>query len=286
MLHIVTDSAADITLAQAEEMNIHIVPLTITFPDGTCPQETEADFGKFYERLLTGTDLPTTSQPAPDDFLSIFEAAQAAGEDVLVLSLSGGLSGTVRTAQTVQRMCGYDRVFVVDTHQAISAQRMVVEYAVKLRDQGVPTEEIVAAVEALRDRVTVSGVVDTLTYLRKGGRIPASLAILGNALKVKPVIALQDTILVPIGKVLGRKAGIRMLFDRFEKHPADPAFPIIIGYTSNKAISEELLKELTEKYDLSGFEIRFLPVGGVIGTHVGENCVAICYVATEPVTAS
>lgn len=285
MLRILTDTAADITLAEAESLGVTIVPLSITFPDGPCPQETEEDYAIFYQRLQSCTDLPKTSQPSPEVYLDHYEAAQAAGDDVLVLALSGGLSGTVRAAQTVQKMCGYDRIFVVDTHQAISAQRILVEHAVKLRDQGVPTEEIAKAVEALRDYVTVSGVVDTLTYLRKGGRIPASLAILGNALRIKPVIALQDTILVPIGKVMGRKAGFRMLFDRFEKHPADPAFPITIGFSSDRAIAEEFLKELSEKYDLSGFQIRTLPVCGIIGTHVGENCVSLCYVATEPVTA-
>lgn len=281
MLRIITDSAADITLAQAEKMNIQIVPLSITFPDGECPQETEEDFKVFYQRLAASKELPTTSQVPLDTYLRHYQAAQAAGDDILVLTLSGGLSGTVRSAETAKQLCDYDRIFIVDTHQAILSQRMVVEHAVRLRDQGMSTEQIVAEVEALRDRVTVSGVVDTLVYLRKGGRIPASLAILGTALKIKPVIALQGSILQAIGKAMGRKAGIRMLHERFEKYPPDPAFPILFGYTSDAEISREFMEELVEKYHLQSFTTALLPVGGVIGTHVGDNCIALCYVAQQ-----
>lgn len=283
MLRIITDSAADITRAEAEAMQIAIVPLTITFPDGECPQETDEDFVIFYQRLASCRELPTTSQPPLESYLEKFSAAKEAGDDVLVLTLSSGLSGTVQSANTAKNVCSYDRVFIVDTHQAISAQRMLVEHAVKLRDAGTSTEDIVLEMEALRDRVTVSGVIDTLEFLRKGGRIPASLAILGTAIKLKPVIALQGTVLQTIGKPLGRKAGIRMLHERFEKYPPDPAFPILFGYTSEKEPTQAFMAETIEKYHLESFECRLCLVGGVIGTHVGSGCIALCYVAQEPV---
>lgn len=281
MLRIITDTAADITLAEAEKLNIHIVPLSITFPDGQCPQESEADFREFYTRLAVCAELPTTSQPSVESYVQLFHAAQEAGDDVLVLTLSGGLSGTVQGAHSAAALCDYDRIFILDTYQAISTQRMMVEHAVKLRDQGLSTSQIVTELESLRSRLTVSGVVDTLTYLRKGGRIPSSLAILGNALRVKPVIALQDTKLVSIGKVMGRNAGKRMLWERMEKYPPDPAFPIIFGYTSDPEITREFMAETAEKYDLQNFTLRLLPVGGIIGTHVGENCIAIAYAAKQ-----
>lgn len=283
MLQIVTDTAADITLEEAEKLQIHIVTLAISFPDGDCPQETEEDFRQFYRRLAACPELPTTSQPSVESYAALFRAAQSAGDDVLVLTLSGGLSGTVQAAHSAALLCDYDRVFIMDTYQAISTQRMMVEHAVKLRDQGLSTDEIIAQLESLRSRLTVSGVVDTLTYLRKGGRIPSSLAILGNALRVKPVIALQDTKLVAIGKVMGRNAGKRMLWERFEKYPPDPEFPIIFGYTSSSEITREFIAETTEKYGLENFTLRLLPVGGVIGTHVGENCIAIAYAALEKI---
>lgn len=283
MLRILTDSAADITRDEAEKLNIQIIPLTISFPDGDCPQETEADFEGFYQRLATCEELPKTSQPSLESYLHFYEEAKLAGDDLLVLTLSGGLSGTVQASNTAKDLCGYDRIFVVDTQQAITAQRMLVEWAVQQRDLGRSAEEIASGVEELRNRVTVSGVVDTLTYLRKGGRIPASLAILGTALKIKPVIALQDTRLQTIGKAMGQNAGIRMLYERLEKYPPDPAFPILFGYTSDKEVVERFAEATVEKYGFQDFETRLHRVGGIIGTHVGTNCIALCYVAREPI---
>lgn len=283
MTYIITDSAADITLAEAEKMQIRIVPLTITFADGECPQETEADFEIFYRRLAACEELPKTSQPPLDSYLSIYEEARAAGEDVLVLTLSGGLSGTVQAAQTACQISGYDRVFVVDTHQAILSQRMLVEEAVKLRDAGQSAAQIAARMEYLRDRVTVSGVVDTLKYLQKGGRVPTSLAMLGTALKIKPVIALQETKLQTIGKAMGRKAGVRMLWERLEKYPPQPGYPILFGYSSDREITREFMEETIQKYSLQDFEVRLCRVGGVIGTHVGTSCIALCYMAQQEI---
>lgn len=203
MLQIITDSASDITLQQAQQMNIHIVPINIQFADGPCPQETEEDFVTFYKRLTESEELPVTSQPSPETYLQYFETAKQAGDEVLVLTLSSGLSGTINAVKIAKEMCEYEAIFIVDSRQAIVAQRVLVEYAVKLRLEGMDTQTLIGKVEALRDRITVSGVIDTLTYLRKGGRIPASLAILGNTLQIKPVIALEDTILKTVGKALG-----------------------------------------------------------------------------------
>ena len=284
MLQIITDSASDITLEQAREMNVHIVPLRIQFPDGICPQETAADFQTFYRRLSESADLPVTSQPSPEDYLKYLEPAREAGDEVLVLTLSGGLSGTINSALLARGMCGYDPVYIVDSRQAIVAQRILVERAAELRERGLPVREIILQLEELRDRITVSGVLDTLTCLRKGGRIPAGLAVLGNSLQVKPVIALQDTVLKMVGKAFGREAGWRYLHKRFEHYPPDPDFPIYFGYTSDQALGEQFMRRTVEQYELSSFRVRLFPIGGVIGTHVGDNCVAICYVTKEKIS--
>ena len=205
MIQIITDSASDITTKEAEEMGIQIVPLRIQF------EETEQDFLTFYKRLEQVDQLPKTSQPSPQAYLEYFEAAKEAGDDVLVITLSSGLSGTIGAARTAKDISEYDRVFLVDSRLAILAQRMLVEYAVKLRAQQMPVEEIVKKLEEIRDQITVCGMLDTLTYLKKGGRIPAALAVIGNVIGIKPVIILEDKILKPIAKVRGRSAGYKML---------------------------------------------------------------------------
>lgn len=276
MLHIVTDTASDITGQQAEEMGIDLVSLTITFEDGVCFQGNEENFAPFYEKLKGSDILPKTSRPSPELYLKIFERAKAAGDEVLVLTISGGLSGTAESARLAKEMAGYERIYVVDTHQAIIAQRMLVEYALKLCREQVDIEEIVRKIEEVRDQIVVCGVVDTLVYLKKGGRIPAGLAVLGEALHIKPVIVLEDRILKTMAKVRGRKAGIDKLYDRVEHDGIDPDFPVYFGYTSNRGIVADFMKETEAKYQLNG-RCSLYPIGGIIGTHCGTDCIAIAY---------
>lgn len=284
MLQIITDSASDITLQQAEEMSIHIVPLDIRFEDGPYLQETEADFDNFYKRLVNAENLPVTSQPSPEKYLSLFQEAERHGDEVLVLTISSGLSGTINAANTAKEICGYPKIHIVDSKQAIVAQRILVEQAVIFRDEGMKTEEMIQRLLELRERITVSGMLDTLTYLRKGGRIPSSLALIGNTLRIKPVIALEECVLKTVGKGIGRKAGKRLLYKRFEKYEPDPAYPVYFAYSSNRSMGEEFMQETIEKYQLFHYQTRLFPAGGVIGTHVGTNCIAICYVSKNPVS--
>lgn len=278
MLQIITDSASDITLAQAAAMNIHVVPIKIQFEDGVCQQETEEDFAVFYDRLQKSKSLPVTSQPPPEQYLTLFSTAKENGDDVLVLSISSGLSGSINGIQAAKELCDYDRIYIVDSRQAIAGQRILVEHAAMLRDAGVSVEKIVQEVETLRDRISIIGVIDTLEYLCKGGRIPNSLAMLGSALNIKPVIALEDRILKTVGKAMGHSAGKKQLCRRFEKDTPDPDYPIYFLYSSNRQMGEAFMKEMVSQYDLRGYDTRLLPVCGVIGTHVGTNCVGICYV--------
>ena len=281
MIQIITDSASDITLRQAQELNVHIVPVHIQFPDGPCPQETDEDLAAFYDRLIRAEELPTTSQPTPNEYLRLFEAAESAGDDVLVLTLSGGLSGTVGAARIAADLSGYERIRVVDTRLAISAQRILTEYAAKLRDGGMAIDDMVAELESFLPRITVYGVIDTLTYLRKGGRIPASLSVLGNALRIKPVIILEDGILKTIGKGLGHGGGKKLLWQRFEENTPDPAFPMYFIYTSDREMGRKFMEETVEKYGLQDFRTELIPIGGVIGTHLGTCGVGVSYVTKE-----
>lgn len=281
MLQIITDTASDITLAQASQMGIHIVPINIQFPDGPCPQETETDFQHFYERLIQADELPKTSQPTPDQYLQHFQAAKDSGDEVLVLTLSSGLSGTVNVANIAKDLCEYDAVHIVDSRQAIASQRILVEYAVKLREENVPTQEIIQKLESLRDRITVSGVLDTLTYLKKGGRVPPSLALIGNTLRIKPVIVLEDKVLKAVGKAFGREAGKRLIYQRFEKFPPDPEYPIYFVYSSDKALGVQFQNEMIQKYNLSNYRTELYPVSGIIGSHVGTNGFGLAYVIKQ-----
>ena len=273
---IITDSASDITEKEAEEMDIRLVWLKTKFSDGDFPMKTEEDFCRFFDKLAEEKDLPMTSQPSPEEYLEFFEEAKSKEEEVLVLTLSSGLSGTVNAANLAKQMSEYDKIWIIDSEQAIITQRFLVQKAVELRKEGKTTEDIVEILEELKKRVTVCGVLDTLTYLRKGGRIPAALAVVGNMLHIKPVIELKDKTLTMLGKARGRSGGMKYLWKEFESYDIDREEPVYFGYTSDREIGEKFMMDTVEKYGLKNYKLY--PVGGIIGTHVGPACVAISFV--------
>lgn len=273
---IITDSASDITEKEAEEMDIRLVWLKTKFSDGDFPLKTEEDFCRFFDKLAEEKDLPMTSQPSPEEYLEFFEEAKSKEEEVLVLTLSSGLSGTVNAANLAKQMSEYDKIWIIDSEQAIITQRFLVQKAVELRKEGKMTEDIVEILEDLKKRVTVCGMLDTLTYLRKGGRIPAALAVVGNMLHIKPVIELKDKTLTMLGKARGRSGGMKYLWKEFESYDIDREEPVYFGYTSDREIGEKFMMDTVEKYGLKNYKLY--PVGGIIGTHVGPACVAISFV--------
>lgn len=273
---IITDSASDITEKEAEEMDIRLVWLKTKFSDGDFPMKTEEDFCRFFDKLAEEKDLPMTSQPSPEEYLEFFEEAKSKGEEVLVLTLSSGLSGTINAANLAKQMSEYDKIWIIDSEQAIITQRFLVQKAVELRKEGKTTEDIVEILEDLKKRVTVCGMLDTLTYLRKGGRIPAALAVVGNMLHIKPVIELKDKTLTMLGKARGRSGGMKYLWKEFESYDIDREEPVYFGYTSDREIGEKFMMDTVEKYGLKNYKLY--PVGGIIGTHVGPACVAISFV--------
>lgn len=272
---IITDSASDIMKQEASEMDIKVVPLRIQFSDGIFPMESEDDFCKFFEKLAEEKDLPVTSQPSPEDYLTLYEEAKEAGEEVLVITLSSGLSGTFNSANLAKQISEYEKIWIVDSEQAITTQRMLVEKAVAMRSEGKNVEEIVEYLEEFKGRLTVCGMLDTLTYLKKGGRVPAGIAAIGNVLQIKPLIELKDKVLIPLGKARGRKGGIKQLCKEFESYDIDWNEPIYFGYTADKEFGEEFVKSAVEKYGITNY--RLFSIGGVIGTHVGPSCIAISF---------
>lgn len=272
---IITDSASDIMGQEAEKMNIRVVPLRIQFADGPFPMETEADFDKFFEKLAAETELPVTSQPSPEEFLKLYEEAKEQQEEVLVITLSSGVSGTYNSANLAKQISEYENIRIIDSEQAILTQRMLVEKAVEMRDEGKSVEEIAECIEELKNRVYICGMLDTLTYLKKGGRIPAGVALLGNALQIKPTVELTNKVLDMLGKARGRNGGMKQLWKQFESHDVDLEEPVYFGYTADKEFGTEFMEKTVEKYGIK--EYRLFPVGGVIGTHVGPACIAISY---------
>lgn len=273
---IITDSASDITIKEAEAMDIRIVWLKTRFSDGDFPMKTEEDFDRFFLKLAEEKELPVTSQPSPEEYLKYFEEAKEKEEEVLVITLSSGLSGTINAANVAKQASGYHKITVIDSEQAIITQRFLVQKAVEMRDSGKSISEIEDKINELKKQVTVCGMLDTLTYLKKGGRIPAALAVVGNLLHIKPVIELRDKTLTMLGKARGRSGGMKHLWKEFESSDVDLTEPVYFGYTSDKELTEKFMEDTVKKYGIKNYCLY--PVGGIIGTHVGPSCVAISFV--------
>lgn len=272
MIRIVTDSGADISVQEATKLGIDVVSLKIQFEDRVYTQEKDTDFQKFYEELKAARKAPKTSQPSPEDFAAVYRRAEA-GDTILVVCLSGGLSGTYQSALIAKDMVETP-VYVVDSRSAIMGQRLLVEKAIALRDSGVSAEGIVLALESLRERVVVWGMVDTLTYLYKGGRLPRTVAIAGNLLGIKPIVTLNEK-----GSIVmaGKGRSIASVVSKFEDGPAyDPEYPVYFGYTADSESSQKAQEQIVERSAIK--QTGMFPVGSLIGTHVGPGCIAVAYV--------
>ena len=279
-IRFLTDSTADILPQEAARRDIDVVPLKVLFGERAYRDGVDLDHAAFFEMLGQAKDLPTTSQPTPDDFLPYFERAREQGDDLICLLLSAQLSGTVQSAQIAREMCGYDRVYVIDSTLAVIALRALLDLGERLRDQGLSAPEIAAQLEDAKGRVRLFAIVDTLEYLHKGGRLPASVAVVGGLLRVKPIITLKDGALGVAGKGVGTKgslaAMLKLVGDDFRP---DPRLPIYYGFTKDDTLCRQFIPLMEEKFGSHQQEVW--SIGCVIGAHVGPNAAAVVYLEAE-----
>ncbi|MCL2588272.1 MAG: DegV family protein [Oscillospiraceae bacterium] len=276
MLRILTDTGSDIAYLSAPDLGLEIVELGIQFEGLPYDFRNDTDFRVFYENLAKSKKLPTTSQVTPGQYLEMFEDAEAKGDEVLVITISGKLSGTHNAAVMAQEMSGYAGISVVDSQSCCISQRMLAMHAVKLRDEGKDRAAIAAELEALKVRLGFAVMLDTLEYLKKGGRVPPAMALIGSVLGMKPIVAMIDGKPESLAKARGWEAGKKALWKHFEDSNYDPAWPVYFGYSKDRAKGEAFMQETKEKYGLKGCQLY--PVGGAIGTHAGPGGIAIGFV--------
>lgn len=273
MVRIVADSAADIAPVEAEAMGVELVSLAISFPRANYDQQRDADTSEFYRLLQADVGFPKTSQPPPEAFAAIFADAREKGDSVVAVLISSGLSGTFQSAQIAKDMVGYQDVYLIDSRCAIMPQRILVERAAEMRDAGSCAAEIAGAMESLRERVRVFGILDTLHYLYKGGRLPRTVALAGDLLHIKPVITARDGVI----KLVGRGRNAMSLLNWFtEKVGFDPTYPVYFGFTASDAPCKKLMTHVCEQF--RNIRTGIFPIGGTVGAHVGPNGSAISFV--------
>ena len=279
MVRIITDSAADFEPFELEKLNIACTPLSVMLADKSYRENIDLSKKEFYELLASTGATPQTSQPSPDLLYDQFKAAKDAGDEAVFISISSGISGTYQTALITKEDVEYDGCYVVDSLNATAGERVLVEYAVRLRDEGKSAKEIVAALEEVRGKVVLTACIDTLEYLYRGGRISQTVYKLGTMAQVKPIIrfSAEGTIEVP-AKAMGMRKGMDQLCKRLETQKPDGNHKIYVVYTADRAVGETL----AQKVAACGYEIpaeQIVPVGAVIGSHIGPGGCGIIYIA-------
>ena len=282
-VRIITDSASDITPEDIEAAGspaLTVLPLSVTFGSDTYADSVDLTHRRFYELLVECDDLPKTGQVNPYAFEGAIREAREAGEEAVVITVSGKLSGTYESA--VSAASAFDSgVYVVDSRNVCVGERVLVDYALRLVGEGLPATDIAAALEQVRDVILVVGLLDTLESLRRGGRVPATAATVGQLLSIKPVISVEDGEVVVLGKARGSKNGRNLLTQQIEKSGGvDFSMPIALGYAG---LDDGLLRKYIEDSRAiweGNMHVDALPVhsvGATIGTHVGPGAIALAF---------
>lgn len=275
-IRIITDSAADLSRPCRPEVTI--LPMTVTFGQEQFLDGIDLTHRQFYEKLIEGDDLPTTSQIAPGRFEEAFRRAMEAGETVVAVVLSAKLSGTYQSACiAAEEFPG--QVFVVDSANATIGERILVERGLELMDQGLEAAAIAARLEEEKRDIRLVALLDTLEYLKRGGRISASVALVGGLLAIKPVVAVREGEVVVLGKARGSKNGNNLLAEEIEKTGGvDFARPYRLGYAGlDDGLLKKYVADSAALWSADADELPVGTVGGTIGTHVGPGAVAVAF---------
>lgn len=277
MIRILTDSASDILPAEAEQLGVTVIPLNVTLEDGTVLRDGVDMTPSAYYKILAGCrKLPTTSQPSPELFENFFLEAAAAGDEVIGIFLSHALSGTYQCAKLAADMANVDNVLFVDSGHVCLSEALLVRLAVQLRDSGKTAGQIAAILEHAKEHLHLVAAIDDLKYLRKGGRLPAAVAVAGGMLGIKPLITIQDGKVAMAGKARGLPGAYVALFKKVEEMGGiSPAFPALAGYTVSPREVTPIQTYLRDNLQQEDLLVR--QIGCVIGTHAGPGAFGIAF---------
>ena len=277
MIRILTDSASDILPAEAEQLGVTVIPLNVTLEDGTILRDgVDMTPSAYYEILAGCRKLPTTSQPSPELFENFFLEAAAAGDEVIGIFLSHALSGTYQCAKLAADMANVDNVLFVDSGHVCLSEALLVRLAVQLRDSGKTAGQIAAILEHAKEHLHLVAAIDDLKYLRKGGRLPAAVAVAGGMLGIKPLITIQDGKVAMAGKARGLPGAYVALFKKTEEMGGiNPAFPALAGYTVSLREVTPIQTYLRDNLQQEDLLVR--QIGCVIGTHAGPGAFGIAF---------
>lgn len=275
---IIIDSACDFAKEQIEELGLEMLPIKTLFDDEEFLDGITMTHEQFFERLIESNSMPKTSQVTPFEYEQAFEKVKEAGDTAVCITLSSKLSGCYQSANIA--LDGYeDCVKVVDSMNVCIGEQILVRRAIELRDNGATADEIVEVLEKEKNDIKIIALLDTLEYLKKGGRISSAAAIAGAVLSIKPVISVVDGEIVVLGKARGSKNGNNMIKQLIQDEGSiDFSRPYSLGYSglSDKML-QKYIKDSAELYEGHENELPISTIGCAIGTHVGPGAIVVAF---------
>ncbi|WP_050616838.1 DegV family protein [Bacillus testis] len=271
---VLTDSTAYIPKTLREQLNIHMVPLSVVFGNETYREEIDIRADEFYEEVKKEEKLPTTSQPPIGLFVETFSELAKEYDAVVSIHLSSGISGTFQGAVAAGDMVEEIEVHCFDSEISCSVQGFYVIEAAKMAQNGATPEQIIERLEEIKKSVRAYFMVDDLNHLQRGGRLGSAQAIIGSLLKVKPILHFQDKMIVPFEKIRTSKKALKRIVDLLEEDAksGEPIEAVII-HANRESDAREWMEELAARFPNVNFELSYF--GPVIGTHLGEGALGM-----------
>lgn len=281
-IKLVVDSASDYVEEEARGLGIELVPMEVRFEEECFLDGVNLSHKEFFEKLIESSDLPKTSQINEYVFEECFDRLTRAGDEVIAITLSSKLSGTYSSAEKAAKKFGR-KVRVVDSLSASIGERILCQYACRMIGEGKGIDEICQKLEASKLNIKVLALLDTLKYLKKGGRISSVVALTGEVFSIKPVISIVNGEVKMAGKAVGSKKGNNLLNQLVESsNGIDFSLPFAVGFSG---LSDHMLvKYLEDSGHLWKDKVENIPsymIGSTIGTHVGPGAIAVAFFAQE-----
>jgi len=274
-IRIITDSTSDIPFEQQASLGIEIVPLSVRFGSEEYIDGVTLSKPQFFQKLAECEELPTTAQVNPEKFAQIFRKY---GEDdeIIGIFISGELSGTFQSSVIAKGIVNSEKIHLIDSRTVTFGLALLVYEAVRMRDAGHSAAEICEAIQSLTGRLKFYAVVDTLKYLKMGGRLSASSALLGTMLRIKPIISLQDGKVEAVDKKQGLKAAVQAIAQKVKAERPDPSYQIVLGDSNAPSLTAMFKEALAGDIDIAGS--ASVELGAVVGTHAGPGCAGLAYI--------
>lgn len=275
-IKIVLDSTTDLVPELAGKFEI--VPLTVNFGEEEFVDGVTITKEEFYAKLIESDVVPTTSQATPEAFEKVFKKIVENGDEAIAITLASNLSGTYQSA-CIAASEFPGKIRVIDGKSVAIGTAILAEYAFSLMEKGLSSEEIQRSVEKKRDDIIIVALVDTLEYLKRGGRLSKTAAFAGSLLNIKPVISLEKGEINVLGKARGSKQGNNLLVKKIEKAGGvDFGMPVLLGYTGHdRYMLEKYVDDSRFLWEGRTENLRETCIGSVIGTHVGPGAVAVAF---------